>query len=164
MEVPVFLFVRRLGIYRMKESPLFVKDVCARLAAREHHQRPEIDLRVLRLRRLGIRAQQVNQLRHDLEFKLALLPAVRTRRNRGEIRLRVLVRPEDGVVVPTVDAEYLEVGTLDDFVEVETHGIIFESAAERVADILVRQFYGQSLHKHLRTGSSPRFIARMRSS
>ena len=80
-----------------------------------------------------------------MELKLALLSAVWTRRNSTEICLGILVRPEDGIVVPTVDSEHLEVGSLNDFVEVQAYRIIFESATECIADVLVRQLYGQSV-------------------
>lgn len=125
--------------------------MCTGRTARKHNERSEIDFRILLLV-LSVGAEQINQLRHDLELEFPRLIAQRAARNAIERQHRPSVRPENLLVVPSTQPKHLRARTLDDFVEVEVDGIILHSAAQRIANVLVRDFYrSEEKRKSVRT-------------
>lgn len=109
-------------------------------ATRKHHKRSEIDFWIVSLV-LSVRTQQINQLRHDLELEFPRLIAERTARHAIERQHRAAVRPENLFVVPSTQSKHLRARSLDDFVEVEMNGIVGHSTAQRIANVLIRDFY-----------------------
>mgnify|MGYP000025832264 FL=1 len=106
----------------------------AGMAASEHDQRSEIDLRV-RIRLLLVLSEQIDELRHHLELELALAPAAGTSRHLFQRQHGIRVGPENGIIIPAPQPQHLGVGALHHLVEMQVHRVIFQTTSESVSDV-----------------------------